>query len=124
MYRGKRKKHFKEQIFNTEKRSQGEIYVKTNPNIEKKSPNVIYVKQGNGVRPMLKITKIQNSFNFFIKRHYIWFNNQIRNVIFLLDPFQVTQRLNANMFLFHFVSFSYMYNIVDKILVVRYFIQY
>ena len=42
----KEKKHFKEQIFNTEKRSQGEIYVKTNPNIEKKSPNVIYVKQG------------------------------------------------------------------------------
>ena len=71
MYRGKRKKHFKEQIFNTEKRSQGEIYVKTNPNIEKKSPNVIYVKQGNGVRPMLKITKVQNSINFFIKRHYI-----------------------------------------------------
>ena len=66
MYRGKRKKHFKEQIFNTEKRSQGEIYVKTNPNIEKKSPNVIYVKQGNGVRPMLMICNQNPKFFQFL----------------------------------------------------------
>ena len=38
MNRGKRKKHFEKQIFNTEKRSQGVVYVKTNPQHRKEKP--------------------------------------------------------------------------------------